>query len=152
MPDTDPACCPCANGQHDRCWERRGISFCGDPCFTADVALRGALSSKELLRGTLRLRDALLGTLRQAVDAADGGGLNAEQVQAMREALAGRYLVPPAELAAMADEIEAVLRDVPVRLGPNALDILERGGAVGLSGGEYSAMALAVATMLAGEG
>jgi hypothetical protein len=149
MPDTDPTCCPCANGQHDRCWERRGISFCGDVCFTADAALRAALSSKELLKGTLRLRDALLGTLRQVVDEADGDSLNAEQVQAMREALNGRYLVPPVELAAMADEIESVLRDVPVRLGPNALAILREDGTVPLSGGEYAAMALAVATMLA---
>jgi hypothetical protein len=49
----------------------------------------------------------------------------------------------------MAGRIEEVLRTVPVRLGPNALAILARGGTVGLSGGEYAAMALAVATMLA---
>jgi hypothetical protein len=48
----------------------------------------------------------------------------------------------------MAGRIEEVLRTVPVRLGPNALAILARGGTVGLSGGEYAAMALAVATML----
>lgn len=51
----------------------------------------------------------------------------------------------------MADKVEAALRTVHVRLGPNALGILERGGTVGLSGGEYGAMALAVAQMLAGE-
>lgn len=51
----------------------------------------------------------------------------------------------------MADKVEAALRTVEVRLGPNALAILERGGTVGLSGGEYGAMALAVAQMLAGE-
>lgn len=45
----------------------------------------------------------------------------------------------------LADRIERVLRTVEVRLGPNALGILERGGTVGLSGGEYATMALAVA-------
>lgn len=49
----------------------------------------------------------------------------------------------------MADRVEATLRTVPARLGPNALAILERGGTVGMSGGEYAAMALAVAQMLA---
>lgn len=37
----------------------------------------------------------------------------------------------------MADRIEQILRTVPIRLGPNALAILERGETVGLSGGEY---------------
>lgn len=48
----------------------------------------------------------------------------------------------------MAEKVEAALRSVEVRFGPNALAILESGGTVGLSGGEYGAMALAVATML----
>lgn len=52
----------------------------------------------------------------------------------------------------MADKVEAALRTVEVRLGPNAVAILERGGTVGLSGGEYGAMALAVAQMLAAAG
>lgn len=51
----------------------------------------------------------------------------------------------------LASWVEQALRTVPVRLGPNALAILSEGGTVPLSGGEYSAMALAVATMLAGE-
>lgn len=49
----------------------------------------------------------------------------------------------------MADRIEQVLRTIPVRLGPNALAMLERGETVGLSGGEYRNMALAVALDLA---
>ena len=52
----------------------------------------------------------------------------------------------------MADRVERALRTIPVRLGPNALAILREGSTVPLSGGEYAAMALAVATMLAGEG
>jgi hypothetical protein len=44
----------------------------------------------------------------------------------------------------MADRVERALRTVP-------LAILREGGTAGLSGGEYVAMALAVATMLAGE-
>lgn len=48
-------------------------------------------------------------------------------------------------LKQLAEQIEAALRTVPVRLGPNALSILERGETVGLSGGEYSSMALAAA-------
>lgn len=51
----------------------------------------------------------------------------------------------------LASWVEQALRTVPVRLGPNALAILSEGGTVPLSGGEYSAMALAVAMMLAGE-
>jgi hypothetical protein len=54
-------------------------------------------------------------------------------------------------LSEMASKVEVALRTVPVRLGPNALAILREDGTVGLSGGEYAAMALAVATMLAGE-
>lgn len=49
----------------------------------------------------------------------------------------------------MADRIEQILRTIPVRLGPNALAILERGETVGLSSGEYRNMALAVALDLA---
>lgn len=52
-------------------------------------------------------------------------------------------------LTEMAAKIEASLREVKVSLGPNALGILERGGTVTLSGGEYQAMALTVAAMLA---
>lgn len=51
-------------------------------------------------------------------------------------------------LIQFADRIETVLRQVPVRLGPNALRILEEGGTVGLSAGEYRDMALAVAAEL----
>lgn len=54
-------------------------------------------------------------------------------------------------ISEMAERIEKVLRTIPVRLGPNALAMLERGETVGLSGGEYSAMALAVAMDLAGD-
>ncbi|MEV6547952.1 hypothetical protein AB0M57_04490 [Streptomyces sp. NPDC051597] len=43
------------------------------------------------------------------------------------------------------DRIEAALRAVPIRLGPNALAQLERGQPVRLSGGEYAAMALEAA-------
>lgn len=49
----------------------------------------------------------------------------------------------------MADRIEKILRTIPIRLGPNALAILERGETVGLSGSEYRDMALAVAKDLA---
>jgi hypothetical protein len=149
MPDLDPTCCPCANGQHDRCRERRGIGFCADACFTADAALRNALSSREVLKGALRRRDALLKALRQTVDETDGDGLDAGQLQSMRQALDGLYVVPEVELMALAEQVESVLRDVPVRLGPNALAILREDGTAPLSGGEYAAMALAVATMLA---
>lgn len=48
----------------------------------------------------------------------------------------------------LADKIEAALRTMPIRFGPNALAILQAGGTVSLSGGEYAAMALEVATML----
>lgn len=51
----------------------------------------------------------------------------------------------------MAAKVEAALREVGIRLGPNALAMLERGESVALSGGEYAAMGLAVAMMLAGE-
>ena len=52
-------------------------------------------------------------------------------------------------LSALAERIEKALRSVHIRLGPNALAILGRGEKVTLSGGEYSAMALAVAMDLA---
>lgn len=52
-------------------------------------------------------------------------------------------------VAELAARIERVIRTVPVRLGPNALAMLQRAETVGLSGGEYSAMALAVAMDLA---
>lgn len=52
----------------------------------------------------------------------------------------------------LADKVEAALRTVPIRLGPNALTILQAGGTVGLSGGEYGAMALEVVNMLQGSG
>lgn len=51
----------------------------------------------------------------------------------------------------MADRIEKALRTVSINLGPNALGMLERGEPVRLSGGEYAAMALAVAMDLAGD-
>jgi len=60
----------------------------------------------------------------------------------------GLESIPVSELS---ERIEKVLRTVAINLGPNALAMLERGETVGLSGGEYSAMALAVATDLAGE-
>lgn len=51
----------------------------------------------------------------------------------------------------MAAKVEAALRQVGIRLGPNALAMLGRGETVALSGGEYAAMGLAVAMMLAEE-
>lgn len=56
--------------------------------------------------------------------------------------------IPVSELA---DRIEQALRTVSINLGPNALGMLERGESVRLSGGEYAAMALAVAMDLAGD-
>ena len=41
----------------------------------------------------------------------------------------------------LADLIEPALRRVAVRLGPNALAMLQRGETVGLSGGEYADLA-----------
>ncbi|MFE6412635.1 hypothetical protein ACFVOR_37510 [Streptomyces sp. NPDC057837] len=41
----------------------------------------------------------------------------------------------------LADLIEPALRHVAVRLGPNALAMLQRGESVGLSGGEYADLA-----------
>lgn len=41
----------------------------------------------------------------------------------------------------LAELIEPALRNVQVRLGPNALAMLQRGEAVGLSGGEYADLA-----------
>jgi hypothetical protein len=52
----------------------------------------------------------------------------------------------------LAARVEEALRTVPVRFGPGALAMLGRGETVGLSGGEYGAMALAVAMMLTEEG
>jgi hypothetical protein len=78
-----------------------------------------------------------------------------------RVTIGGTYIAPdgyPAiglqsiPISELAERIEKALRTVPVRLGPNALAMLERGETVGLSGGEYSAMALAVAMDLSGEG
>ncbi|MFJ4847579.1 hypothetical protein [Streptomyces sp. NPDC088733] len=48
-------------------------------------------------------------------------------------------------LQQLADLIELALRTVPVRLGPNALAMLQRGETVGLSGGEYADLARAAA-------
>lgn len=41
----------------------------------------------------------------------------------------------------LADLIEPALRRVTVRLGPNAIAMLQRGETVGLSGGEYADLA-----------
>ncbi|WP_037616376.1 hypothetical protein [Streptomyces aureus] len=41
----------------------------------------------------------------------------------------------------LADLIEPALRAVAIRLGPNALAMLQRGEPVGLSGGEYADLA-----------
>jgi hypothetical protein len=41
----------------------------------------------------------------------------------------------------LADLIEPALRTVGIRLGPNALAMLQRGETVGLSGGEYADLA-----------
>lgn len=51
----------------------------------------------------------------------------------------------------LAEKVEAALRTVQIRLGPNARSLVLNGGTVTLSGGEYGAMALAVALMLAEE-
>lgn len=48
-------------------------------------------------------------------------------------------------LSELADLIEPALRTVAVRLGPNALAMLQRGETVGLSGGEYADLARAAA-------
>jgi hypothetical protein len=48
-------------------------------------------------------------------------------------------------LSQLAERAEQAIRSIPIQLGPNSLTILEHGGTVGLSAGEYSAMALAVA-------
>lgn len=52
-------------------------------------------------------------------------------------------------LTDLADQIEAALRTVPIRLGPNALAMLQRGETVGLSGGEYADLARVAARALA---
>ncbi|HEX8808334.1 MAG TPA: hypothetical protein VF760_04995 [Xanthobacteraceae bacterium] len=54
----------------------------------------------------------------------------------------GLESIPVSELA---ERIEKALRTVSINLGPNALAMLGRGEPVRLSGGEYAAMALAVA-------
>lgn len=46
---------------------------------------------------------------------------------------------------ALADRIEAALRTVTIRLGPNALAMIERGEPVRLSGAEYTELARAAA-------
>lgn len=57
--------------------------------------------------------------------------------------------IPVSELT---ERIEKTLRTVSISFGPNALAMLERGEPVGLSAGEYWAMALAVAMDLAVSG
>jgi hypothetical protein len=47
--------------------------------------------------------------------------------------------------AELAELIEPALRTINIRLGPNALALLERGQTVSLSAGEYVSMALAAA-------
>ncbi|BFP50126.1 hypothetical protein KCMC57_64940 (plasmid) [Kitasatospora sp. CMC57] len=54
--------------------------------------------------------------------------------------------VPVSELA---ERIEKALRSVQITLGPKSLALLEDGHQMHLTGGEYSAMALAVAMDLA---
>ncbi|MEU6340280.1 hypothetical protein ABZ883_04925 [Streptomyces sp. NPDC046977] len=56
----------------------------------------------------------------------------------------GYALIPPENIPLTVERIEAALRSVRIVLGPNALKLLDEGGAVGLSGGEYTAMARAV--------
>ncbi|MHA6764746.1 hypothetical protein [Streptacidiphilus sp. PAMC 29251] len=51
----------------------------------------------------------------------------------------------------LAAKIETALREVGITLGPKSLELLEGGHRMHLTGREYSAMALTVATMLAGE-
>lgn len=48
----------------------------------------------------------------------------------------------------LADLIEPALRTVVVRLGPNALSVLEHGGTVSLSAGEYAALAYEAASAI----
>jgi len=49
----------------------------------------------------------------------------------------------------LAERVEKALRGVGITLGPNSLRLLEDGHRMHLTGGEYSAMALAVAMDLA---
>lgn len=51
----------------------------------------------------------------------------------------------------LAERVEAALRTIPIRLGPNARAMLDCGEPVRLSGGEYGRLALAVAADLAGQ-
>ncbi|MFJ5217196.1 hypothetical protein ACIP98_21040 [Streptomyces sp. NPDC088354] len=60
----------------------------------------------------------------------------------------GYALVPAATNPVTLERIEDALRSVPILLGPNALELLRDGGAVRLSGGEYTAMARAVLELL----
>lgn len=55
--------------------------------------------------------------------------------------------VTVSELAA---RIERALHTVPIRLGPKSLELIRGGHEMHLTGGEYAAMALAVALDLAG--
>lgn len=48
-------------------------------------------------------------------------------------------------LSELMERIEKAMRTVPITLGPNSLKLLENGHQMHLTGGEYSAMALAVA-------
>ena len=59
------------------------------------------------------------------------------------------HSIPVSELA---ERIEKTLRSVHITLGPNSLRLLEEGHRMHLTGGEYSAMALAVAMDLAEDG
>lgn len=51
----------------------------------------------------------------------------------------------------LAERIEKALRTVQITLGPKSLELLQEGHRMHLTGGEYSAMALAVAMDLAEE-
>jgi hypothetical protein len=58
----------------------------------------------------------------------------------------GMTSIPVSELA---ERIEKALRSVGITLGPKSLELLEGGHRMHLTGGEYAAMALAVAMDLA---
>ncbi|MFJ4703182.1 hypothetical protein ACIP5N_34035 [Streptomyces sp. NPDC088768] len=90
-------------------------------------------------------------TARTRTGHAPGGHRTPRQLAA-RRAIDRAFDLPgdddPTALTALADRIEDALRTVPVRLGPNALTLLHHGRTVPLSGGEYSALALAAAQAL----